>query len=77
MMVLPSGRVIGLSAARSKYHALRKPGVGPESAHRKLYTLVDILYRYHDEAGNPKRGWTEYDYEFSAYTLDSVRAAPD
>ena len=77
MMVLPSGRVIGLSAARSKYHALRKPGVGPESAHRKLYTLVDILYRYHDEAGNPKRGWTEYDYEFSGYTLDSVRAAPD
>ena len=77
MLELPSGRVIGLSADRSKYHALRKPGVGPKSLHRKLYALVDILYRFHDEAGNPKRGWTEYDYEFSGYTLDTVRAAAD
>ena len=77
MMVLPSGRVIDLSTDRAKYHALRQRGVSAASAHRKLYSLVDIIYRRVDDAGKPKRGWSEYDYYFSGYTLDTVRFAND
>ncbi len=77
MTVLPSGRIIDLSTDRSKYHALRQMGVGPASAHRELYSLVDIIYRKTDESGEPRRGWTEHDYEFSGYTLETVRFASD
>lgn len=77
MLVLPSGRVIDLSTDRSKYHALRQPGVGPDAEHQALHALVDVLYRYRDGGGTPRRGWTEYDYEYSGYTLDSVRHADD
>ena len=77
MMRLPSGRFIDLSTSRSKYHALRQGDIGADSEHRKLYALVDILYRFHDDNAKPKVGWTEYDYEYSGYTLDSVRAASD
>lgn len=77
MIVLPSGRLIDLSTDRAKYHALRQHDVSSTSAHRKLYALVDIVYRRTDNAGNPKRGWSEYDYEFSGYTLDTVRFAED
>lgn len=77
MIVLPSGRIVDISTDRSKYHALRQPGVCPTSTHRKLYSLVDIIYRRVDESGNVKRGWTEYDYDFSGYTLDTVRFTND
>jgi len=77
MMVLPSGRIIDLSTDRCKHHALRQQGVDPDSPHRKLYPLVDIIYRRRDDEGTARRGWTEYDYEFSGYTLDTVRAASD
>lgn len=77
MLQLPGGRVVDLSSERSKYHALRQRGVGPDAPHQALYPLVDILYRYRNEDGVPCRGWTEYDYEFSGYTLDSVRHAED
>ncbi|NOQ89263.1 MAG: hypothetical protein GQ550_10105 [Gammaproteobacteria bacterium] len=77
MVTLTDGRVIDLSMDRSKHHALRQPGVGPASTHRELYSLVDIIYRHLDESGKPKRGMTEYDYEFSGYTLDTVRFASD
>ena len=77
MMTLPDGRVIDLSTDRSKHHALRQTGVGPSSTHRELYSLVDIIYRRLDESGRPKCGRTEYDYEFSGYTLDTVRLASD
>jgi len=77
MKVLPSGRIIDLSTDRAKHHALRQPGVGPTSAHRKLYSLVDVILRKIDDEGNPKCGWTEYDYDFSGYTLDTVRFATD
>jgi len=77
MMVLPSGKVIDLSTDRSKYHALRKQGVCPAAAHHDLYPLVDIIYRHLDNSGTPKCGWTEYDYEFSGYTLGTVRFAGD
>lgn len=77
MVELPSGKVIDLSTDRSKYHALRQKGIGPHSEHRKLYALVDIVYRKFNDNGKPKQGWTEYDYEYSAYTLDSVRHASD
>lgn len=77
MLVLPSGRVIDLSTDRSKYHALRHRGVGPASEHQALYALVDVIYRYRDDNGPPRGGWTEYDYEYSGYTLDSVRHAAD
>ena len=77
MLILPSGRIIDLSTDRSKYHALRQQGVRPASAHRKLYSLVDIIYRRINESGKPKSGWTEYDYEFSGYTLDTIHLASD
>ena len=77
MMILPSGRIIDLSTHRSKYHALRNGAVGPNSTHRKLYALVDIIYRHLNESGKAKMGWTEYDYDYSGYTLDTVRHAID
>ena len=77
MMVLPSGKVIDLLADRSKYHALRQQGVDPAALHRRLYPLVDIIYRRLDDSGKPKRGMTEYDYEFSGYTLGTVFSASD
>ncbi|MDH5611516.1 MAG: hypothetical protein OEY66_03535 [Gammaproteobacteria bacterium] len=77
MVKLPSGRVIDLSTDRPKYHALRQQGIGTHSEHRKLYALVDIIYRKLDDNGQAKRGWTEYDYEYSGYTLESIRDAED
>ncbi len=77
MVELPSGRVIDLSTDRSKYHALRQKDIGLHSEHRKLSALVDIIYRKYDENGQTRRGWTEFDYEYSGYTLDSVRRATD
>ncbi|PKM45227.1 MAG: hypothetical protein CVV05_07625 [Gammaproteobacteria bacterium HGW-Gammaproteobacteria-1] len=77
MLLLPSGRVIDLSTDRARYHALRHPGVAPDAPHRELYALVDVLYRRRDDAGNPRRGWTEYDYEYSGYTLATLRLATD
>ena len=77
MIILPSGRVVDLSSHRSKYHALRLGGVGPNSTHRHLYGLVDIIYRELNDAGKPKMGWTEFDYQYSGYTLDTVRMALD
>lgn len=77
MLELPGGRVVDLSTERSKYHALRQPGVGPDAEHQALHALVDVVYRYRDGDGTPRQGWTEYDYEFSGHTLDSVRHAAD
>lgn len=77
LMQLPSGRFIDLSTDRARYHALHKKNIGPNSPHRQLYSLTDIVYRKPDENGKPRRGWTEYDYEYSGYTLDSVRLADD
>ena len=77
MLILPSGRVIDLSTDRAKYHALRTPGVGPSAKHRALYSLVDVIIRHVDDAGIPRRGWTEFDYDFSGYTLESIRFAKD
>ena len=77
MIILPSGRVVDLSSHRSKYHALRLGGVGLNSSHRHLYGLVDIIYRALNEAGKPKMGWSEFDYHYSGYTLDTVRKAAD
>lgn len=77
MIRLPSGIFIDITGSRAKYHALRQGDVCASSEHRKLYVVVDIIYRYLDEDGNPKTGWTEYDYEYSGYTLDTVRAAND
>lgn len=76
MLILPSGKVIDISTDRARYHALRQPGVGPASAHRELYALVDVVNRHRDENGIPRRGWTEYDYTYSGHTLDSVRLDP-
>jgi len=77
MTILPSGKVIDLSADRSKYHALRQQGVDPAVPHRRLYSLVDIIYRRLDDSGRPKRGNTEFDYAFSGYTLDTALSASD
>jgi hypothetical protein len=56
---------------------LRQGDVGAKSEHRKLYALVDIVYRFVSDHDTPKTGWTEYDYEYSGYTLDTVRVASD
>ncbi|MDH5711726.1 MAG: hypothetical protein OEZ15_08705 [Gammaproteobacteria bacterium] len=77
MLKLPSGRVIDLSTDRSRYHALQQKGIAAKAHHRKLYALVDVVYRKIDSDGCVNRGWTEYDYSFSGYTLDSVRYAED
>lgn len=76
-MELPSGKVVDLSTNRSKYHALRHKGIGLHSAHRKLHALVDIIYRKCHDNGRARLGWTEFDYQYSGYTLDSVREAAD
>ena len=77
MVELPSGIVIDLSTDRAKYHALRQQGIGLQSEHRQLYALVDIIYRKRDENGQIKRGWSEFDFDYSGYTIDSVRHAKD
>jgi hypothetical protein len=77
MLRLPSGRVVDLSTDRARYHALRQPGVGPCADHSQLYALVDVVFRHVDEQGTPSRGWTEYDYHYSGYTLADMRRARD
>jgi len=77
MLVLPSGKLVDITTGRSKYHAMRRPGAGPDAPHRELYALVDVIYRHRDDTGMPQTGWTEYDYTYSGHTLDSVRLAAD
>ena len=77
MLTLSSGRVVDLSADRAKYHALRHPGVGPTSTHQQLYSLVDVVYRKVDQHGEPMRGWTEYDFQYSGFTLADIRTTSD
>lgn len=80
MLSLPSGRVVDLSSDRAKYHALRhEPGFAPGTLaeHKQLHALVDVIYRKVDAHGMPRRGWTEYDYHFSGYTIADIRHAPD
>lgn len=77
MLRLPGGRIVDISTDRARYHALRRPGIDLHSAHRPLYSLVDVIYRRLDDSGMPRRGWTEYDYDFSGYTLETVRFADD
>jgi hypothetical protein len=77
MLRLTSGRVIDLSTDRARYHALKQYGPLPDSEHRALYPLVDIIYRRCDETGVPGRGWTEFDYVFSGHTLGNIYQAKD
>lgn len=77
MLCLASGRVVGLSVDRAKYHALQHRGPTPDAKHRALYKLVDIIYRKRSETGTPKLGWTEHDYEFSGYTLADINQVND
>ncbi|MDH5425654.1 MAG: hypothetical protein OEY29_11725 [Gammaproteobacteria bacterium] len=77
MLLLASGRAVDISTARSKFNALRHKGPAPDAGHRALYVLVDVVYRLRDADGNIKRGWTEYDYTFSGYTLADIHLADD
>jgi len=77
MLLLSTGRAIDISTDRSKYHALKHHGPAPNAGHRALYSLVDVVYRLHDENNTPRRGWTEYDYHFSGYTLANIHQADD
>lgn len=77
MLRLSTGRVVGLSVDRAKYHALDHRGPGPDAKHRALYQLVDVIYRKCNEDGSPRRGWTEHDYAFSGYTLADIYQAAD
>lgn len=77
MLILSSGRVVDISTDRARYHALKQPGPAVDAKHRALYALVDIIYRHRDEDGIPKKGWTEYDYVFSGYTLGDLYQAGD
>lgn len=77
MLLLSSGRVIDISTARAKYHALKLQGPSPNAKHRSLYGLVDVLYRFSDNNGIARRGWTEYDYKYSGFTLGNLHQASD
>jgi len=77
MLLLTSGRIIDLVTDRAKYHALENNGPQPDVEHKALYALVDIVYRHRDDNGNPKRGWTEFDFDFSGYTLADIPKAMD
>lgn len=77
MLVLPSGRLVDLSTDRAKYHVMRAPGVGPKAKHRELYALVDVILRHTDDDGIPRRGWTEFDFTYSGYTVESFRHSAD
>jgi hypothetical protein len=77
MQILTSGRIVDISTDRAKYHALKHNGPLPESEYKALYHLVDIVYRLRDNEGMPKRGWTEYDYIFSGYTLADIYKIKD
>ncbi|MCW8922119.1 MAG: hypothetical protein OQK69_00620 [Gammaproteobacteria bacterium] len=77
MLLLPSGLAVGLSTNRAKYHALKKQHQGTKAKHQDLYSLVDIIIRHKDASGEIKRGWTEYDYYFSGYTLADIHLLTD
>ncbi|MCW8932666.1 MAG: hypothetical protein OQL19_20825, partial [Gammaproteobacteria bacterium] len=77
MLILTTGRIVDLSTERCKYHALKYHGPAPDADHKLLYSLVDIIYRFRDKDGIPKRGSTEYDYIYSGYTLADVFKAND
>ena len=77
MLLLSSGRVVDLSTARAKFHALKLHGPAHDTEHRSLYGLVDVLIRRHDNDVLLRRGWTEYDYDYSGYTLATVQKAED
>lgn len=77
MLLLASGRLVDISTNRAKLHALKNHGPASDAEHKALYPLVDVLYRLHDEQQNPKGGWTEYDYSYSGYTLESIKRADD
>lgn len=72
MLLLSNDRAIDISIARAKYHALRQQGPAPDAEHRALYCLVDIVFRLYDDNGKPRRGWTEYDYKYSGFTLANI-----
>lgn len=77
MLILSSGRIVDLSTERAKFHALKQQGPAPDAAHRSLYSLVDVIYRLRHDSGKPRRGWSEYDYTYSGYTLADIHQAPD
>jgi len=77
MLLLASGRIVDLSTNRAKHHALKSHGPAANADHRALYCLVDIIYRHREATGEAKRGWTEYDYEYSNYTLGNIHQADD
>ena len=72
MLILSSGRVVDISTDRARYHALKRHNMAADVKHRALYPLVDIIYRHRDEDLIPQKGWTEYDYIFSGYTLGDL-----
>jgi len=77
MLLLASGRAVDISTDRCKFNALKHNGPAPDAEHRALYVLVDVIYRLRDDDGNVKRGWTEYDYTFSGFTLADIHLADD
>ncbi|MDH5358974.1 MAG: hypothetical protein OEX03_00360 [Gammaproteobacteria bacterium] len=77
MLTLPSGMVVDLSADRARFHALQKQGAWDSGRCSDLYPLVDVVIRYRDENGVVRRGWTEYDYEYSGYTIADLHHAQD
>jgi len=77
MLILPSGMVVDLSADRARFHALRKQGAWESGRCSDLYPLVDVVIRYRDQDGIVCRGWTEYDYEYSGYTIADLHHAQD
>lgn len=77
MLLLSSGRIIDISTVRAKYHALKQQGPSLDAKHRDLYGLVDVIYRFRDKDDIPKRGWTEFDYNYSGFTLVNIHQSTD
>jgi len=71
MLVLANDWVVDISVDRARYHALRRH-IGNDATHRQLYDVVDVVLRKRDKDGVIKRGWTEYDYDYSGYTAADI-----
>ena len=76
MQFLPSGRVVDLSIDRARYHALRRQ-IGQHDSESQLWQVVDVVYRMRGPNGDIRRGWTEYDFHYSGYTVTDIATAPD
>lgn len=74
MISLPSGRIVGISNIRARYHALRLNRiVMPDTPRYELYRLIDIVVPPPDCQWLPGKNA----YVFSGHTLDELPSLTD